>query len=166
MRLFGRGGQAKDSASSGEAPAATKGAGSKGDAKKPASRANAGLTRQQMLALKPLRNPLLVWEEREGRIILRVQHGKKGNWKLRLAHIFVPLPDERVVELDAIGSDVWNMLDGQHSVGEISRALAKKYKLENREAELSVQQYFKDLGRRGYIGFMEPAAPGDETPPR
>lgn len=105
--------------------------------------------------MKPLRNPLLLWDEHEGIVTLRVQHGRKGNWKMRMMHVLVPLPEERPVLLDTIGSDVWLMIDGEHSLGQIAHTLAKKYKLENREAELSVQQYFKDLARRGYIGFAE-----------
>lgn len=142
MRIFGRGSEGQSS----DGQTATR---------KTKGRGKAGPTRRQLLAMKPLRNPLLKWDEHEGRVILRVQHGKKGNWKTRLAHVFVPLPEERAVELDAIGTDVWLMVDGEHTIGQIAQTLAKKYKLENREAELSVQQYFKDLGRRGYIGFAE-----------
>lgn len=144
MRIFGRGNKPQNGQPSDEAAG-----------RKAKGRGKAGPTRRQLLAMKPLRNPLLLWDEHEGRVILRVQHGKKGNWKMRLAHVFVPLPEERAVELDAIGSDVWLMIDGEHTIGQIAQTLAKKYKLENREAELSVQQYFKDLGRRGYIGFAE-----------
>ena len=33
--------------------------------------------------------------------------------------------------------------------------LAKEFKLMPREAELSLQQFFKELGRRGYVMFMK-----------
>jgi nucleoid DNA-binding protein len=50
------------------------------------------------------------------------------------------------------------MLDGSNTVSSIVEALAKKHHLSKREAELSVQQYFKELSRRNYIAFM-----ADET---
>jgi len=109
-------------------------------------------TRRDVLALRPCRNPALEWFESDGRVVLNVK--RENNWKTRLLSIFVPLPDDRKVVLDPIGTDVWQMLDGQTSIGTIAKALAAKYKLTSREAELSVQQFFKELGRRGYVAFM------------
>ena len=38
-------------------------------------------------------------------------------------------------------------------IGEIASRLAAKYQIGTREAELSLQQFFKEIGRRGYVGF-------------
>lgn len=108
-----------------------------------------------MLRLCPVRNPNLEWEEQEDRVVLLVKHGNKKSWKLRIAQHFVTVPQDRRVVLDAIGTDVWQMTDGQTTIGHIAKTLAKKYKLSPREAELSLQQFFKELGRRGYIGFTK-----------
>ncbi|HVF10402.1 MAG TPA: PqqD family protein [Abditibacteriaceae bacterium] len=118
--------------------------------------------RREFLALRPRRNPILEWLEEEGHVVLHVK--LNHTWKTRLLNIFFQVPRERRVVLDAIGSDVWQMLDGQNTIGHIAKAVAGKYKLNAREAELSLQQFFKDLGRRGYIGFMieaEPATAND-----
>ena len=99
-----------------------------------------------------MRNPDLEWLEEDGHVILHVKLAQ--SWKTRLINVFLQVPRDRRVVLDAIGTDVWQMLDGQITIGQIAKSLAKKYKLNAREAELSLQQFFKDLGRRGYIGFM------------
>jgi hypothetical protein len=112
-------------------------------------------TWREMLELRPIRNPELEWKEENERIVLCIKHGERKNWKLRLANLIVPLPPDRRVALDAIGTDVWRMLDGKNTVERIAKSLAKKYKLGPREAELSLQQFFKELGRRGYIGFLK-----------
>lgn len=112
-------------------------------------------TWRELLELRPVRNSELEWSEENERVVLRVKHGERRSWKLRLVNLLVPLPPDRRVALDAIGTDVWRMLDGQNTVGRIAKTLAKKYKLTPREAELSLQQYFKELGRRGYIGFQK-----------
>ncbi len=112
-------------------------------------------TWREMLELCPARNPNLDWVEDEGKVVLLIRHDLEKNWKTRLLGLFVSLPEDRRVSLDAIGSDVWHLIDGKNTLGQIAGELAKKYKLSSREAELSLQQYFKELGRRGYIGFIK-----------
>ena len=111
-------------------------------------------TWREMLELRPVRNPELEWAEENERVVLHIKRGEMRSWKLRVVNFFVPLPPDRRVALDAIGTDVWRLLDGNRTVGKIAKELAKKYKLQPREAELSLQQYFKELGRRGYIAFL------------
>ncbi len=111
-------------------------------------------TWREMLKLRPVRNPGLEWEEEEGRVVLHIRHFEKRNWKMRLVNLLISMPDNRRIVLDAIGTDVWQMTDGENTLGRIAKKLAEKYKLSPREAELSLQQFFKELGRRGYVGFL------------
>lgn len=108
-----------------------------------------------MLGLRPMRNPELEWCEEDGKVILSVQHKGKLSLKQRLLGFIMPTPPDRRVELDTIGSEVWLLIDGKRSMGSIASKLAKKYQLPMREAELSLQQYCKELGRRGYVGFVK-----------
>lgn len=124
---------------------------------------------REMLELRPVRNPGLEWTEGEDdRVVIHVKHNFAKNWKVKAINFLIPLPSERSVALDAIGTDVWRLMDGENTVGRIARELAKKYKLQPREAELSLQQYFKELGRRGYVGFLqaEPVKPGEKAKQR
>jgi hypothetical protein len=111
-------------------------------------------TWREMLLLKPIRNPGLEWVEEEERVVLTIHHETQTGWKARVIGLFVAMPKDRRVVLDAIGSDVWRLTDGENTLGSIAKKLAKKYKLSPREAELSLQQFFKELGKRGYIGFI------------
>lgn len=122
--------------------------------KKKTRKIDRATARREFLALKPLRNPNLTWEEVEDRVVLRVP--RPDTLQVKLVNIFFPVPEERKVVLDPIGSDVWRACDGQTTIAEISKILGRNYKLGTREAELSLQQFFKDLGRRGYIGFAMP----------
>ncbi len=108
-------------------------------------------TRREWLALKPVRNPMLQWRDEEGVIIIEIHRAQ--TWKTRLLNMVFPLPERHSVALDAIGSSVWRASDGEATVEQISRKLARELQIERREAELSLQQFFKELGRRGYIGF-------------
>lgn len=117
-------------------------------------------TRKELLALRPMRNPDLEWSEEDGRIVLHIKHKKMAKAWL-LTKLF-PIPEDRRVVLDAIGTDVWQLIDGKTNIGRIAKVLAQKYKLTPREMELSLQQFFKELGRRGYIGFWVQEETGKE----
>jgi len=64
-------------------------------------------------------------------------------------------PLRKTVELDAMGTAVWQLLDGRRSAGEVAAALAERYRLDPREAELAVAQFLRLLGRRGAIAVAE-----------
>lgn len=126
--------------------------------KKPKKRVpDRATARREFLALKPLRNPNLGWDEVENRVVLRVP--RPDTWQVKIVNIFFPVPEERKVVLDPIGSDVWRVCDGQTTIADVMKVLQREYKLGAKEAELSLQQFFKDLGRRGYIGFAMPVKP-------
>ncbi len=57
------------------------------------------------------------------------------------------------VQLDAMGTSVWDLVDGKRSVRMIIRNFAKSHRLENREAEISVTSFLRQLGQRGLIGM-------------
>ena len=119
--------------------------------------------RKTVLALRPLRNPDLEWYEEDGHVVLHVK--RAVTWKTKLLNVFFPLPSEHRVVLDAIGTDVWQMMDGQTTVGRIARSLDEKYKLGQLQAELALQHFFKELGRRGYVGFWMEEGKATPEPP-
>lgn len=69
-----------------------------------------------------------------------------------LGSIFA-VPLSKKVSLDEIGSFVWQLCDGEHTVRDMATLLAKKYKLNKREAIMSLSVFLRNLGKRGLIGF-------------
>ena len=57
------------------------------------------------------------------------------------------------LQLDALGTSVWDLVDGRRSVGSIIRIFAKTHRLENKEAEVSVTSFIRQLGQRGLLGL-------------
>ena len=57
------------------------------------------------------------------------------------------------LQLDELGTSVWNLMDGNRSVRQLVKMFAETHQLENREAEVSVTQFVRELGRRGLIGM-------------
>jgi hypothetical protein len=57
------------------------------------------------------------------------------------------------LQLDELGTSVWEMINGRSSVRQLVERFAKSHQLEAREAEVSVSQFIRELGRRGLIGL-------------
>ena len=57
------------------------------------------------------------------------------------------------LQLDELGTSVWDMIDGKFSVRQLVERFGKTHQLEAREAEVSVTQFIRELGRRGLIGL-------------
>lgn len=70
---------------------------------------------------------------------------KVGMWDKR--------PMVKQLELDAMGTFVWQHIDGEHSVRQIAEAFKQFYDVQSREAELSVTAFIKTIGQRGIIGL-------------
>ena len=119
-------------------------------------------SRPRTLAAKPMRNPKVEWErrpadgDRPAVVLLRVPRraDRIGDWVAR----WFRLPTHRRIELDAIGSDVWEACDGARSVEGITRMVCERYRLNRRQGETSVTAYLRLLAERRLIGLAEGGA--------
>ena len=57
------------------------------------------------------------------------------------------------LQLDQLGTEVWELIDGKRSVRRIIEIFAKAHQLQIREAEVAVSQFIRLLGQRGLIGL-------------
>jgi hypothetical protein len=62
-------------------------------------------------------------------------------------------PRVGALQLDALGTAVWDMIDGRRALREIAAAFAEANQLEPKEAQVAVSQFARELGRRGLIGL-------------
>lgn len=110
------------------------------------------ITRAQALGAVPVRNPLVEGQRGEkGLYLLKVplrrdRRGRLMRWLFRL-------PEYHFIELDEVGSDVWEWCDGQRTLQDIATILMEKYRLHRREAELSLATFLQQLARKGLIGM-------------
>lgn len=125
----------------------------------PGRRNQPRFTKQEVLGALPVRNSLVEWELTEaGEVLLKVPRRKDRVG--RILSRFFAAPDFKQIVLDELGSDVWQLCTGANSVDTIVQAVARKYKLNRREVELSLSNYLKQLAGRGLIGLQiaKPAA--------
>lgn len=113
------------------------------------------LTREQSLSALPVRNTLVEYtrtEEGETEITIPRRKDLLG----RLLGLIFFVPRKRKIVLESIGTDVWELCDGEHNVDQITDVLVKKYKLNRREAEASLTEYLRRLAKRRLIAFAIP----------
>ncbi len=120
------------------------------------NRAKAGsLPRGEMLALRPLRNASVAWEPKaEGEtpgVALTVPRRDDKLGRM-LGRVF-QLPTTKTIELDEFGAAVWEKCDGRHSVEHLVVFTASAYKLNRRQAEVSVVSFMRMLAQRRLIGL-------------
>ena len=111
--------------------------------------------KETLVGMHPLRNQLVDWEvDDRGEIVLKIPQTHK-KWLRIMAKIF-KLPPMRIVVLDEVGSHVWQLCDGYHTIKQIVKSLRDRYKMTRKEAETSLFSYMQTLGKRGIIGFAVP----------
>lgn len=115
------------------------------------------IPRSEFLKMVPVRNPGLKWEKDEdGKIQLFVPLQQPKEKKGKLMSKLAPSPTEKKIQLDKIGSIVWELCDGERSMEGIIESLHQEYKLLPSEAEVSLNAYFNQLSKRGLVGFVLP----------
>jgi hypothetical protein len=111
-------------------------------------------TRTEALASIPRRSPSATWEILENGDILI-------EYPLNIKPFFIQLVNRfhkgheqtltKKLQLDGMGSSVWQMFDGEKDVKTIIREVASQSGLSLQESEISVTTFLRQLGRRGLI---------------
>lgn len=130
--------------------------------RKKAAAESGGLTRGQALAFVPVKNRAVAEEISDaGRVRLTYPVTVRPAFSglLRKVGVWDGKPSKKTIELDAMGQATWELVDGSRSVRQVAAAFAARYQLGEREAQISVAAFLRELGRRGLVGFREPAAP-------
>ncbi|MBI4531286.1 MAG: PqqD family protein [Candidatus Latescibacteria bacterium] len=106
-----------------------------------------------MLRSQPRRNPLLTWDvNADGEVTITIP--RRTGWKIALLTKLFYIPKQRVITLDEVGSRVWFMCDGKHTVAQMMDHMSQVYKLNQKEVEISLLNYLRTLGKKRIIGFL------------
>lgn len=113
-------------------------------------------SRQEALKRVPLKNPLVREARLESGVVLLTYPQQLRPFMAALSRRIggsAGANPERKLELDDLGTQVWDMIDNRRSVERLVRRFAERHQLPPREAEVSVTQFLRELGRRGIIGL-------------
>jgi hypothetical protein len=116
-----------------------------------------GITRTEALECKPVKNNEIKETRLETGEVLLVYPVVMRPWVENLVRRLggtVSGQKTKKLQLDELGTAVWGLIDGKHSVQQVIQRFAKKYQLHSREAEVAVTRFLRDLGKRGIIGLQ------------
>jgi hypothetical protein len=117
------------------------------------------LNRAESLACIPRHNDEIDWQELDNGDIMFTYAIPLSRFLTALHQKFsknqAELPTKKL-QLDQMGSFVWNLIDGKNSVKDIIRIFSHDYKVTSQEAETAVAAFLKTLGQRGFIGLYDP----------
>ena len=112
--------------------------------------------RGMVMTLRPVRNTAITFEKREtGETLLTIPQGQKVGKITKTMARWLQAPTERKVELDELGSFVWELCDGELTIETIVQRTAKSYQMNRREAEVSVTMFMQMLHERKFIGLYK-----------
>jgi len=120
------------------------------------------LTRDQALNAVPVRNEAVLTQKGENGEALLVFRVKQKTWFASVLR-FMKQEDtfslQKRLQLDEIGTLIWESSDGQTSVLEMIDLLCKRYQLHRKEAEKSLLAFLRMLGERGLIAMELKSSP-------
>ncbi len=114
------------------------------------------LTRDQALACTPVRNNVVSWEVLESGLVQVEYMLVLKPFLQSIFERFGNTPTEqptRKLELDSLGSQVWQLIDGTRTTSQLIEAFALQHKISTQEAEQSITLFLRELGRRGLIAL-------------
>jgi len=114
------------------------------------------MDRAQALSCIPVKNEMVESTRLEsGEVVLAHPVGMRP-WMMRLMRT-IGRPTDNVhtkkLQLDTLGTSVWDLIDGQSNVKKLIKHFAAQHQLHPREAEVSISKFLRELGRRGIIGL-------------
>lgn len=113
------------------------------------------LSRDEAFEARPVRNPALKWRINDEEVVEVIVPRRKDMFGRVMGFLFF-VPESRPITLDEVGTRVWHLCDGEHTVEDMVRALSREYKLQRREVEVSLTEYLRTLGKKGIVGFLVP----------
>ena len=127
------------------------------------AREKGSLPRGEMLTLKPTRLREVAWEMKDdenspgAKLTVPRRDDRMGQLLSRVFQV----PATKTIELDEFGAQVWSRCDGAHSVEQLIHFTCDTYKLNRRQAEVSVITFMRMLAQRRLIGLRTagPAPP-------
>lgn len=100
----------------------------------------------------PKRNSLMEYQENEkGHIEIQVKN--KGLFN-RIAQIFFKRPKVSRIELDDMGTFIWNNLDGQRSIYELGKAVSEQFGPKAEPLYERLAAYMKSLHENKFIVYV------------
>lgn len=113
------------------------------------------LSDEQFKKAKPLRNPDVTWNlADDGGLVLEAPLAQQGRGIAAWIAVKMKMPSTKKFELEPIGTFLWELFDGKHTVDTISRKLREEFKMNKMEADASLMAFLQMLTHKKLITMM------------
>ncbi|MBW2147246.1 MAG: PqqD family protein [Deltaproteobacteria bacterium] len=113
-------------------------------------------TREQALNAVPVRNEAVNTQYGDNEEAILTFYVQQRGWLVSMLR-FLRKPDtismQKRLQLDEIGTLIWQLSDGKTSVLDMIDLLCDRYRLHRKEAEKSLLAFLRMLGERGLIAM-------------
>lgn len=65
--------------------------------------------------------------------------------------VLVHAEQKKITVLNGVGARLWELADGQHTIGDMARVIAEEYEVSLGKAEADVLAFCRDLEGRGLL---------------
>jgi hypothetical protein len=114
------------------------------------------LTRTQSLKSVPVKNKEVEEVRLDSGDIMLIYPVAVKPWAAVLLRKLGKPPEnigQKKIQLDALGTFVWKLLDDRRTVNHIIEIFTHKQQVHRKEAEVAVTQFLRELGKRNLIGI-------------
>lgn len=121
-----------------------------------ASKMKPQISRKEALSSVPIKNTEVEEVLLDSEDIMLIYPVKVKPWAFALLRKLGRPPEQigqKKLQLDALGTSVWKLLDGERTVKHIIKIFTQKQQVHRKEAEVAVTQFLRELGKRGLIGI-------------
>jgi coenzyme PQQ synthesis protein D (PqqD) len=89
---------------------------------------------------------------------VRVAQNPQAAWRALEGHAFiVPHGDTGVVELDEVGTFIWQLVETERTLDEMVERICAEFEVEADRARSDCVAFVEDLGRRGLLSIRKDA---------
>jgi hypothetical protein len=104
-----------------------------------------------LLSVRPLRNPEVEWEEDPASGLVTLVYAKQFTPTERALKRVLKAKEEVRRPLDAPGSDIWRMCDGEHDIRRICDEVDREYKERMEPVLKRVTEFIRVLAQRHLV---------------
>lgn len=119
-------------------------------------RTGAEISRSEALNCIPVKNIQAQETRGEAGLVLLCYPVETRPWIAGWIRLFGGASDGvqlKKLQLDALGTAVWDLLDGKRTVGQVIQSFNAMQRLYPKEANVAVTLFLRELGKRGLIGL-------------